>query len=226
MCFNKESSITTFLFSIVVSYLLYRRNKNNDRAISLIAFIFSLVQLFEFFLWIYINNNVFNNIITKLLSILVVVQPFFVVLFIFKYGKIIIEKDKLKIFLNLTAIITIIASIFTMLSPSTLTTVSKINKNLSWGFYTNDDYLKNNDFYKLLSNSFYIFYHVTIYSCILLLKNNFDKIFLFLSVLITQLYSVYKSNDEITIKDNENWRSLWCNLSNFIFLAYYLIKKH
>ena len=48
MCYSSEASIGAFIFSLVFSYILYKRNKNNDRSIAILIFGISFMQIAEF----------------------------------------------------------------------------------------------------------------------------------------------------------------------------------
>ena len=48
MCYSSEASIGAFIFSAILSFILYRRNKNNDRSIAILIFGISTMQIAEF----------------------------------------------------------------------------------------------------------------------------------------------------------------------------------
>jgi hypothetical protein len=80
MCFNKELSMTSFLFGIISSILLINfGNNNNSNVNSAIGYFYifiSMVQLFEFLMWsdIKCKNNI-NKITTKIMPLMVYSQP-------------------------------------------------------------------------------------------------------------------------------------------------------
>jgi hypothetical protein len=82
MCFNKESSITFFLFGTICSfYIIYKGvlNKNNTEIISgFLLLLISFMQLIEYGLWINQTCNKTNYILSLLIIILIWSQPFFV----------------------------------------------------------------------------------------------------------------------------------------------------
>lgn len=65
MCFNKETSLTIFLFGLAASAaLMYKGNTEGDnRQIvrGTIIFVLVFMQLIEFFIWIYLKNKSINT---------------------------------------------------------------------------------------------------------------------------------------------------------------------
>ena len=52
MCFNKESSISTFISGSILSLLLYLEGNKYDKMIAIFCFVFGIMQLSEFFMWL------------------------------------------------------------------------------------------------------------------------------------------------------------------------------
>ena len=72
MCWNAPVSIGTFLTCIIMCAYLWRRNYHNDRPLSIWIAWFSLMQLFEFFMWSDMKNH---TIAAKLSLVAVLSQP-------------------------------------------------------------------------------------------------------------------------------------------------------
>lgn len=85
MCWSAEVSLLTFISSSAMCAYLWYRNADNDRAISLWIFAFSLMQLFEFFMWIDMKNH---TISAKLSLIFILAQPLVLALALLKLGTI------------------------------------------------------------------------------------------------------------------------------------------
>jgi len=51
MCWNKEVSLTTFIFAIIGVIYLWKRDRPNDRWVAVFAGTIALIQLAEFFMW-------------------------------------------------------------------------------------------------------------------------------------------------------------------------------
>jgi len=83
MCWNKDISLNTFLFSSFVllliiynnKYTKYKINELNNIYVYLFFTSFILMQLFEFFIWININNKFYNKLFTIFATILLLLQP-------------------------------------------------------------------------------------------------------------------------------------------------------
>ena len=50
MCYSAEASLGAFGFALMLSYILYVRNKNNDRSIAILIMGISTIQIAEFFM--------------------------------------------------------------------------------------------------------------------------------------------------------------------------------
>jgi hypothetical protein len=85
MCVSAEVSLITFISSAIMCTYLWYRNNDNDRAISLWIFAFSLIQLLEFFMWIDMKNH---TIAAKLSLIFILAQPLVLALALVKLGTI------------------------------------------------------------------------------------------------------------------------------------------
>lgn len=83
MCWNKDVSLNTFIFSSFVlgliiynnKYTQYKIDELNNIYVYLFFMSFILMQLFEFFIWRNINNSLFNKIFTIMATLLLLVQP-------------------------------------------------------------------------------------------------------------------------------------------------------
>ena len=73
MCWNAPVSLVTFLTSILMCGYIWQRNMPNDRPLSIWIAWFSLVQLFEFFMW---RNMTNHTVISKLAFVSILAQPF------------------------------------------------------------------------------------------------------------------------------------------------------
>jgi hypothetical protein len=73
MCWNAPVSLGTFLSSIIMCIYIWHRNLHNDRPLSIWIAWFSLMQLFEFFMW---QNMQHHVLASKLALITILLQPF------------------------------------------------------------------------------------------------------------------------------------------------------
>lgn len=83
MCWNKDVSINTFLFSIFILLLIIYNNKYTQYKIleinNIFAYMFLLsfitMQLIEYFLWQNLNNKFYNKILSFCAACLIFIQP-------------------------------------------------------------------------------------------------------------------------------------------------------
>lgn len=82
MCYNAEVSIGTFTVVTVISMYLWIRNNKIDRAVALILFVISLMKLFEYILWMNLECNSINKLITNTIPIYLYLQPILLALIV------------------------------------------------------------------------------------------------------------------------------------------------
>jgi len=138
MCWNAEVSLLTFLTSCAGCCYLWYRNYINDRALALWIFTFSLMQFFEFLMWIDINGKKgLNNLATKLSLGFVLLQPVVLGIALLKYGKFTDNKWTRIIMYSLIAILsikTICAFIYAFIDNKQWISVKGDNCHLIWYF--------------------------------------------------------------------------------------------
>ena len=125
MCWNAEVSLITFITSLCMCIYLWYRNLQNDRPISLWIFTFSLMQLFEFFMWLDINNTKgWNNLATKISLPFILLQPFVLSIAIWYY-KIHYNNEYIKLLLYLLIAISGIRALLSFIYIAYYTTGTK-----------------------------------------------------------------------------------------------------
>lgn len=82
MCYSAEASLGAFGFALMLSYILYVRNKNNDRSIAILIMGISTIQIAEFFMHLDPNCKSNMNKYSSMLGLmtLLFIQPMFSVL--------------------------------------------------------------------------------------------------------------------------------------------------
>ena len=75
MCYSAESSASTFIFVCLVSIYLYRKGDNIHKAVAIILFFISLMQVVEYFIWLNIECTNINKTISYCIPILLFLQP-------------------------------------------------------------------------------------------------------------------------------------------------------
>ena len=88
MCYDAQTSISTFLFVGGISTFLWFRNHATDRAIALVLLVIVLMQLVEFVIWTHLGPTPENKIASSLIPILLYAQPLLIalILWVFKAG--------------------------------------------------------------------------------------------------------------------------------------------
>ena len=76
MCWNEKVSYNSFAIGILVSIILFYRNKPFDRTIAVLTFFYSMVQYAEANIWKYLNNTKSNLYYTKMIYFLLWSQVF------------------------------------------------------------------------------------------------------------------------------------------------------
>lgn len=93
MCYNKESSMTVFIYSITLSAYLWKRNYTNDRYMAFMSVVVAGIQLAEFLLWSNLECNRINHYSTIATHILIMLQPLCIFACSYYYDNTTIPKD-------------------------------------------------------------------------------------------------------------------------------------
>jgi hypothetical protein len=125
MCWNKEVSLNTFIFS---SFVLF-----NNIWVILFFISFILMQLIEFMIWKNIDNKIENEFYSKIALLLLFLQP---VASLMTLKDNVIRFNMILVYLSLASL-----SIFKFINKDVKSVVSEYG-HLKWNFLT-----KNNDFY-------------------------------------------------------------------------------
>lgn len=75
MCYSATSSFGTFLFVLCICIFLWIKGNKIQRAISIILFTISLMQLLEGFIWLNIKCTRVNKILSVFIPIVLYLQP-------------------------------------------------------------------------------------------------------------------------------------------------------
>ena len=202
MCWNKDISLNTFLFSSFVLCLIiynnaYTRYKIDDlnnvyRYIFLSSFI--LMQLIEYFIWININNPLYNSIFTALATLLIILQPIVSTMLI---SNKIVKKRLLQGYL----LFIVPLSVYNFDIKNVNSSVSNLN-HLRWNTMFSYNY-----FYDIIVVMIWLFFFLfpLFYE-----RFTFALIFGLLTLMLT-IYNFYKDN---TIA------SMWCWIVNTVMIYY------
>jgi len=206
MCYNKETSLRTFLITLFSSIFLIYRNYENDRLLATIFIAVSLMQLAEYFMWIDQKCNMMNHYATKFALIVLCIQPLIFLLSTYYYGNLTINKRYILYLFVLVLILSSIITIYTIIYPNKLCTKPRYPRNhLNWDI---NPILKTIP--SILTNLFFILYFLSPL-VLLFLKSKIEGIFYILLYGITLIFSLYLNRGYGGI-----WKSYWCYTANYI----------
>ena len=202
MCWNKEISLNTFLFSSFVLLLIMYNNKYTQYKIKeldsvwvyLFFFSFILMQLIEYFIWKNINDPIYNNIFSIMATLLLFIQPIASAMLIPSKT---VSSNIITLYLLLTGPLTI----YRLFTKKISTTISPLN-HLSWDLVL----YKNNILESLLCVGWLTFFLFPLFY----IGNLFGFLFGSLTLMII-LYNYYKDG---------SFGSMWCWIVNSVMLYY------
>ena len=202
MCWNKDISLNTFLFSSFVLLLIMYNNKYTQYKIKeldsvwvyLFIFSFILMQLIEYFIWRNINDPIYNNIFSIMATLLLFIQPIASAMLIPSKT---VSSNIITLYLLLTGPLTI----YRLFTKKISTTISPLN-HLSWDLVL----YKNNIVESLLCVGWLIFFLFPLFY----IGELFAFLFGSLTLMII-LYNYYKDG---------SFGSMWCWIVNSVMLYY------
>jgi hypothetical protein len=202
MCWNKDVSINTFLFSTFIliliiynnNYTQYKIDEINNIFAYLFLLSFMLMQLIEYFLWQNLKNKFYNKILSICAASLIFLQPV-ASIFIIKD----IKERNLLLFIYLFFGIPV--SLYSLFNIKFTTSVAE-NGHLKWNWID-----KNN------LHIGYIFYLFFLFYPLFREKLYFSSLLAFVLLLIT-FYTFFKDGTA---------DSMWCWSVNLIML-YFAVK--
>ena len=202
MCWNKDISLNTFLFSSFVLLLIMYNNKYTQYKIKeldsvwvyLFIFSFILMQLIEYFIWRNINDPIYNNIFSIMATLLLFVQPIASTMLIPSKT---VSSKIITLYLILVGPLTI----YRLFTKKISTTISPLN-HLSWDLAL----YKNNILESLLCVGWIMFFLFPLFYI--------GELFAFLFGILTLMIIVYNY-----YKDG-SFGSMWCWIVNSVMLYY------
>jgi hypothetical protein len=213
MCWNKEVSLNTFIFSCFAlgfiyynnTYTQYKLSEFKNQWVYVALFSFSSMQLIEYFLWLSIENNnkKMNTIWSIIAFIILCIQPIFYLMILpssVAYYR--------NIFIVFYTIIILFLFIYRQLtSPLVFTTAVGENKHLSWSWVWYKMH-NNKPEISIFSRIFYTLYIVIILGvCIYMLP------YYYAAIISIIFYLIFLKNISSAIG------SLWCWIANTIFIV-------
>lgn len=202
MCWNKEISLNTFVFSSFVlgliiynnTYTQYKIVDVNNIWVYLFLISFILMQLIEFFIWRNVNNPIYNKLFTIMATLLLLVQPI-------ATNMLITNKSVQRGMLFLYLICIIPFAIYRFMTKNINSTVSKMG-HLQWNSLLDN----NNTWDRIVLIIWLLFFLGPLF---------YERQFFgFLFGLLTLLVIIYNYYKDHTIG------SMWCWVVNSLMLYY------
>ena len=209
MCWNADISLNTFVFACLALVFIYVANTYTKYSASLFdnkfMYVFMLdvaaIQLVEFFLWKNLKNASRNELLSKLLAFLVVVQPFILTIMI----------PNATLRKGMLAFDAVCILCFVYFVRRFHTSVAS-NGHLSWDWTLTNGKSLNNGYLVTLCGLIYL----TLYGVPILAINNFKFSLFILVILGVSLFNYFKYNSYQT------FGSMWCWTGN-LFLLYMIV---
>jgi hypothetical protein len=200
MCWNKEVSLNTFLFSSFIFLLILYNNNYTSYKIPefdrfwlriFMAIVIS-IQLVEYFIWTNIDNIFYNKLFTNIALLIIFCQPITTIMNI--------DDEKIKKILFISYLILMIPFFILNYNKNIYSTISS-NKHLNWNLINHE-----NKFTKIIGLAWIFFFLFPLFYQ----KHQFG--FLFgISTLIMISYNY--------INDN-TLESMWCWIINSVMIYY------
>lgn len=209
MCFNKESSISTFISGSILSLLLYLEGDKYDKMIAIFCFVFGIMQLSEFFMWLDQDCGNINHYGSILGDIALNFQPLSILLLGYYYNAFYIP-DFILIGLIFLCLIPLILKICKYLvSNKKLCSKEKESGHLKWDFAYGIENYNNNLYFSGL-------YFLVIIGSWGFLKDSIKGATFLILGSLSLIYS------KLSFKE---WESMWCFISNLAPLIFLILSK-
>lgn len=204
MCWNPDISINTFLFSTLTllfiyytnTYTKYKTPTFDNPLVYLYIFTVISMQLIEYFLWKNLKNKKWNEIFSKIASVLINMQVFSLI-FLVKYA------PYRSLFFILYVLFLIIYFYYKdNYSPIQFTTSIGTNGHLSWNWMLYQGY----------ENIFLVLW-LLFYVCLLVFIDNYILSSFIIFLLVISLFFYFRNN---------TFGTIWCWSAN-LFMMYFLV---
>lgn len=199
MCYSASSSFGTFFFVLIICCILWLRGSTVQKSLSIILAFVALMQVIEGLLWLNLECNNANKIITSFIPLLLFLQPIIIIgtLYYFKAG--VLSPVIYKLLLCISFILLPLYIVWIKDNVGKCTTVGE-NGHLVWPF------TKVNP-HPLVA----IFYFLTITIGIASLKTEwYGLLYMFIALLgLSKSMSTY----------GHSWGSIWCHFVNFLAIG-------
>ena len=224
MCYNKETSLATYVLGVSLSIALFILGDNYDKHIAFFTFVFIQIQLCEYFMWSDQKCGKINHYATKCAKIALMLQPFSILIGAYLFKTTTINRNILILLILVSLAIIVIMLYSTITDKKKRCSKESVNPKdrgfLEWDFST---IIKKWD----ISSSFvYIFYFVIMFLPWLFMKNKLKGILSFTIIMVTFIYSFYSLDREkdLRIEIFRQWESRWCFTASVYPVVFLLLK--
>ena len=202
MCWNKDISLNTFLFSSFVllliiynnTYTQYKINELDNIWMYLFFASFIFMQLIEYFIWRNINDPVYNNLFSIMATLLLIMQPI--------ASAMLITNNTVRTnILSLYLVLTIPLTIYRLFTKKINSTVSPLN-HLKWNFILYEN--------SIIEKIFFLVWFIFFLFPLFYEGKTLGLLFGLLTFIII-LYNYYK---------DKTVGSMWCWVVNSLMLYY------
>ena len=202
MCWNKDISLNTFLFSSFVLLLIIYNNtytqykiKELDNIWAYLFFVsFILMQLIEYFIWRNVNEPIYNNLFSIMATLLLIMQPI--------ASAMLITNNTVRTnILSLYLVLTIPLTIYRLFTKKINSTVSPLN-HLKWNFILYEN--------SIIEKIFFLVWFIFFLFPLFYEGKTLGLLFGLLTFIII-LYNYYK---------DKTVGSMWCWVVNSLMLYY------
>lgn len=202
MCFSKESSITAYILSFLVSVFLYFTGNNFDKHIAFFSIVFIQIQLAEYFMWKDQNCSKMNHYASIYANIVLILQPISILFGAYLFETLTIPKKYI-----ISILLILMIPFFTILIKNIKNKRKLCSKKQKSGYLEWDFIGGGIDKWPV---SFTLFYMIFMLIPWLFLKDQMKGILSFFIIITSFLVSRIDSND-INMKFKQ-WESKWCFL--------------
>jgi hypothetical protein len=213
MCYSKETSAVTFVYSTALIAWLWKRNYPNDRFMAIFAFSIALMQAVEYLLWSDQKCGALNNAATVAGGLLLVAQPLTLLAAAAYYQTTVIPPG------ILNALVTMYAAgwiaYFVALVP--LGSRPRCTRGGGGGYLNWDFALTGGTDAGILGFFLWMMY-VLPFLLLLFMKARSYGVAVFALLLVLMLFSLNKAVI-MGRRASDSWRSLWCILCNSLPLG-------
>jgi len=202
MCWNKDVSLNTFMFSMVTLLFIYYNNKYTKYKIKefttiwvyLLFVSFISMQIVEYFLWNYMGNNKLNKLFTYLAIFVILLQPFCSIM--------LLKDDNTKKNMMLCYFLFILVLVyFYIVTKKNIKTSIADNGHLKWDWLP----LSSEIIFCIVWSLWFFFLFYPLY------KTNIKSMLICFSILCVSIYTYLK---------HHTYHSMWCWMTNFIMFIF------